>query len=210
MVRTIGERIRQLRLAKKMTQAELAQVLQISLKSIQRFERNLYTPDVHNLILISTFFDVSVDYLLGLYDARKSALPIEENALPNTMYKAMYERYILCRQQSPIDGNTYYWISSFTNNNGKEMLGGQTQWAGWADDKRKKELRKLREVNPDMAIKSCTRVYGAPLILHTLQDVEVFLLYGGQAIVEKHCCEKYLPNFLKPFLVDKKEVKWAI
>lgn len=28
----------------------------------------------------------------------------------------------------------------FTNDNGKEMLGGQTKWEGWTDNNRKKSL----------------------------------------------------------------------
>jgi hypothetical protein len=45
-------------------------------------------------------------------------------------------------------------------------------------------------------------VCGKPMILNSEEDVVIFLIFGGQAIVKKEICEKYLPWFLEPFIVE--------
>lgn len=199
---TIGAKIRMLRLSENMTQAELAEATGISPKSIQRFERNLSRPDVGNLIRLSTFFDVSADYLLGFYESQKTYIPMEEKALPNNLYREMYEDYILCKHQALNSAQKYHWIFSYTNKNGETMVGGQTQWAGWADNEMQQEIRQLCEVIPEKAIKLCRDVHVTPLILHNKKDVKVFLAYGGHALIEKNCCEQYLLDYIEPFLTN--------
>lgn len=65
---TIGERIKDLRTEKKLTQTELAQALNITQDSISLWEKNKRIPDTIYIILLAKFFSVSSDYLLGLED----------------------------------------------------------------------------------------------------------------------------------------------
>ena len=61
---SFGERLKNLRLSKKMKQEELASVLNISKSAVGMYERNEREPSYEILEKISTYFDKSVDYLL--------------------------------------------------------------------------------------------------------------------------------------------------
>ena len=62
----IGKTIKNLRLEKNMTQTELATLLFTSQDTISLWERNKSLPDLKSLIKLSTIFNVSTDYILGL------------------------------------------------------------------------------------------------------------------------------------------------
>lgn len=62
----IGENIKRLRLQKELTQEVLAEFLGISFQSISRWERGESYPDITMLPVIASFFDVTVDELLGI------------------------------------------------------------------------------------------------------------------------------------------------
>lgn len=61
---TFGERVKELRNARGMTQRQMAAALGITERSYQRYEV-LESPSNENLIKMADFFDVSTDYLLG-------------------------------------------------------------------------------------------------------------------------------------------------
>lgn len=58
-------RIRELRKQRGMTQANLAKILQVSDRAVGFYETGDRDPDTETLIILSDFFGVSVDYLLG-------------------------------------------------------------------------------------------------------------------------------------------------
>lgn len=62
----IGEIIKSLRIEKGMTQTELASLLFTSQDTISLWERGKSLPDVKSVIKMTTIFNVSSDYLLGL------------------------------------------------------------------------------------------------------------------------------------------------
>lgn len=66
----LGQRIRQLRQERHLTQTQFGQVLNLAESTISLYESNHRSPDYHILLQIADFFDVSVDYLLGLTDVR--------------------------------------------------------------------------------------------------------------------------------------------
>lgn len=59
-------RIRELRIARNITQVELARSLSVSKQSISNWENDNILPSIEMLIKIADFFSVSTDYLLGL------------------------------------------------------------------------------------------------------------------------------------------------
>lgn len=61
-----GNRIRALRLQKKMTQAELANKLGVTKSVISAYETGLRMPSYDILIQMARIFKVSTDYLLGV------------------------------------------------------------------------------------------------------------------------------------------------
>ena len=67
MARTgIGKQLKHLRRAKGYTQMELPDILQLSKSAISAYEQDRKVPSLDTVIQLATYFDVSVDYLLGI------------------------------------------------------------------------------------------------------------------------------------------------
>lgn len=67
---TLNENIRQLRMARNLSQVDLAKALGVTKQSISNWENNNIQPSIDMLIHLAEYFSVSTDYLLGL-DQRK-------------------------------------------------------------------------------------------------------------------------------------------
>lgn len=76
-------RIKELRTEKGITQADLAKILKISDRAVGYYENGDREPDYTTLLKIAEYFDVSIDYLLGVSDIRN---PVVE------AYKDLLER----------------------------------------------------------------------------------------------------------------------
>ena len=63
-MKTIGNRIADLRNEKRMTQSELAELLHISDKAVSKWENTDSCPDISLLPALSDIFEVSIDYLV--------------------------------------------------------------------------------------------------------------------------------------------------
>jgi transcriptional regulator with XRE-family HTH domain len=59
-------RIKELRNKKKMNQVELARILGIAPNTLSYWEREEYQPDNESLKRIAEYFNVTIDYLLGV------------------------------------------------------------------------------------------------------------------------------------------------
>lgn len=68
MNNVFGERLRELRMERQIGQVELAKAINISKGIISLWENGLREPKLSNLIAISAYFKVSIDYLAGLED----------------------------------------------------------------------------------------------------------------------------------------------
>ncbi len=66
MMNTFGERLKELRIEKKIGQVELAKELGVSKGIISLWENELREPKLSNLIVLSNYFKVSIDYLAGI------------------------------------------------------------------------------------------------------------------------------------------------
>lgn len=197
-----GERLKELRLAAGLSQEKLANQLQITVKSIQRYESG-YRPDTYDLVKLATYFNVSTDYLLGLKSYKESIKERKEILKGEDGYSELYSNYLNCLNNYEIvEDTTYYWIELED-----DYIGGQTEWIGWFNEERTLEIRRLRPVKPKEAIEMCTRVNGKPMVINSQMDAMVFLIYGGQAIVREDICEKYLPEFLQDFIGPNPELK---
>ena len=58
-------RLKELRLAKKLTQKDVAEVIKVSPQSYGYYENWVNKPDPETLIKLADFFNCSIDYLLG-------------------------------------------------------------------------------------------------------------------------------------------------
>jgi transcriptional regulator with XRE-family HTH domain len=65
---TLGNKIKNLRLDKKISQKKLALILGVSQKAIDFWEKDINEPKASYIIKICKFFEVTSDYLLGLSD----------------------------------------------------------------------------------------------------------------------------------------------
>ena len=61
-----GEKLKELRLEKGIGQIELAKEIKVSKGIISLWENGLREPKLSNLVALSRFFGVSIDYLAGL------------------------------------------------------------------------------------------------------------------------------------------------
>lgn len=67
---TLGERIKEERLARKMTQTELGNVCRVTKYTISLYENDKSTPSDDIKSILADFFHVSMDYLLGRTDVK--------------------------------------------------------------------------------------------------------------------------------------------
>lgn len=65
----LGDRYRNLRKDRKLTQDDLAQYLGLTRSAINTWEQGLSIPSVNMIISLSQFYGVTTDYLLGLDNA---------------------------------------------------------------------------------------------------------------------------------------------
>lgn len=63
-----GERIKELRIEKGLTQKQLAQIIENAQSAIVYWESDKQEPTISVLKKLCMYFDVSADYLLGLED----------------------------------------------------------------------------------------------------------------------------------------------
>lgn len=67
-----GKRLREMRMFHHYTQQQLADLLNIALRSYQKYEQGEREPSYNTLIRLADILDVSIDYLLGRDDFLKS------------------------------------------------------------------------------------------------------------------------------------------
>lgn len=72
---TIGQRIKTLRIEANITQKQFGDIFGIVKSTVSMYENDNSTPDTEMLKKIAKFFNVSIDYLLGITDIRE---PVDE------------------------------------------------------------------------------------------------------------------------------------
>lgn len=103
MTTTIGQAIKKLRKAKGWTQEELASKLNISAQSISKWETDLCSPDISQIVPLTTLFGISADVLFGITpDAMERdieeavklcELPETTNEKALSVWEELYHRY---------------------------------------------------------------------------------------------------------------------
>lgn len=80
----IGNKLKELRTSKNLTQEEIAKLLNVAQGSYSNYEKNKREPDYETLKKIATFYKVSIDYLLD-YNISKPNLSHEEQDIINRL-----------------------------------------------------------------------------------------------------------------------------
>lgn len=67
-MKVLGQRLRLLRESVRLSQAKLAEIIEVSQASINRYENDLSSPTPETLVRYADYFDVSLDYIFGRTD----------------------------------------------------------------------------------------------------------------------------------------------
>ena len=62
------ERLKELRIEKKSSQAEIGKLLNMSKMAVSHWDKGNSEPSIEQLKILARYFDVSVDYLIGFSD----------------------------------------------------------------------------------------------------------------------------------------------
>ncbi len=78
---TLGEKIKTLKINEKLTQMQLAKIINIHYTHIGKYENDLQIPSTDTLKKIANHFSVSVDYLLGDEDKGEIRVSFQDEEL---------------------------------------------------------------------------------------------------------------------------------
>lgn len=78
----LGERLREIRNSKNLTQAKLANMIHSSAVNISKYERGITEPSVETLRLLTIALDTTADYLIG----------VSEKTKKSSVYTALFEK----------------------------------------------------------------------------------------------------------------------
>ena len=109
---TTAERIKQLRKKKGISQSELAELIGVKTNTVSTWERGTRKPDFEALNLLSNYFEVSFEYILGSSDKEEArVVPTQDeldelalSALADELYDNVKKYYMLSnKSQKMID-----------------------------------------------------------------------------------------------------------
>ncbi len=70
-MKTLGIRLKELRLEKGLLQTDIAKFLSVSLRQVQRYEKDESDISLSSAVKLAEYFDVSIDYLTGRSNKRQ-------------------------------------------------------------------------------------------------------------------------------------------
>ena len=86
---TTAERIKQLRKKKGISQSELAEVIGVKNNTVSTWERGTRKPDFEALNLLSNYFEVSFEYILGSSDKEEARVKPTQDELDQLALSAL-------------------------------------------------------------------------------------------------------------------------
>lgn len=99
---TIGDRIKDLRKKKSMTQEKLAEYLCVSYQAVSKWECGLSSPDISLIAPLTKIFNISSDELLGITEA--------EDDIMRNRYNSALQKY----RTNPDHNGSYWWAKEAT------------------------------------------------------------------------------------------------
>lgn len=200
-MKSMGQKIKALRIAAGLSQEELADQIGVTVKSIQRYETEKSRPDTYILTRLAAFFDISADYLLGLIGYKEQLEEESSRLSADGQCSYLYARYLRCKNNYTIDPNSEYYAICLDDQ--MTTISAQTQWIGWANEEMTYERRRIRPVIPGKYLQLCESLCDSIIVINCKEDVDAFLVFGGKALVKTDICEKNLPAFCKEFIVRR-------
>ena len=86
---TAAERIKQLRKKKGISQSELAELIGVKNNTVSTWERGTRKPDFEALNLLSNYFEVSFEYILGSSDKEEARVKPTQDELDQLALSAL-------------------------------------------------------------------------------------------------------------------------
>lgn len=98
--KAIGSFLKKLRKEKQLTQAELAEIMNVSDKTVSRWERGSNMPDISMIIELADFYDVGIKEILkGEERSENMDKDVKETAIMVADYESNEKKKILILQQ---------------------------------------------------------------------------------------------------------------
>lgn len=107
---TPGARIKRYRNEKRLTQKELAAILDVDHSTVSNWERDVYEPDVKSLKDLAKLFDISVDELIG-NNFTKSERELTKDIENDALLQEIKEKYDL--DITTLTDEDWNWIVSY-------------------------------------------------------------------------------------------------
>lgn len=109
----IGKKLTELRKIRSISQENLAERLNVSRQTIQKWESDTSTPDISNLIALSELFGITMEELLGIASKQKQNMryPSEKTPDYENMGGAFYDQLLLEFQQASEEGKDIAFLS---------------------------------------------------------------------------------------------------
>lgn len=200
----IGRQIKELRIYANMTLEQLAEILDVSKRTLQRYESGEATPDMRILTQLVDLFGFSADYFIGKEKLNGVVARTRASKKKNLRFRTdFWENYNRAKTEYTIDEDAdYYYITLGESWDGEYGLRGMTMWTGFTDEK--DDIRELMPVNPERILEDGTE--DDIMVLNSGEDVAAFIGYGGTALVRADICKKYLPWVMKPIIIKWENV----
>lgn len=106
--------------------------------------------------------------------------------------------YIRLRLQEPKGEDGYYQVTLLASDDGVLKQDVQTWWCGYTEKKPRREIRNGRLFNPAPQKKWLESFDQPCVIVNDENDLHVFLLWGGLALIEKNVADKHIPELVGP------------
>jgi hypothetical protein len=104
----------------------------------------------------------------------------------------------IAEMQTPVPGRKYYAVTLTATHDGKLHWASQSGFAGKTDDNPPRELRAPCEVIPER-MRNLWLDLGQPsIVVNDDRDFAVYLLIGGNALIQSDMAERRLPFIVKP------------
>ena len=133
---SFADNLKQLRKEKRLSQEELAEILDVSRQAVSKWEQGIGYPEVEKLLLLSSKLNISLDRLMAAESAQKSNTE-KKNVTGTITITSPFEHVIAKCHKIVASGKMGGGKSSpqyalFCMSEGKEFLGGEpTTFLGW-------------------------------------------------------------------------------
>ncbi|WP_225896378.1 HNH endonuclease [Amazonocrinis nigriterrae] len=112
--------------------------------------------------------------------------------------KTLEERIAEVYNGQPNPESPYYAITILADSDGNLKRSCYSHWVGWADLDQRIELRAASLIRADIMASLWLQIGQGYIVVNSLEDMSIFLLCGGNGLVEKSVAESAIPEMIEP------------